>query len=141
MADDRTLPKATQGVRLIVLGTIVLAVLFVAFKASYTDVPPERLAAAEMISLAQTTAIAEAWADQGTLEGHTEMLLPPAQAQVPNSKGPFEWTLDVDGTLRGTSARYGVSVEFTTEDRGANWACQVTPPEHAPSVGRCAVKR
>jgi len=141
MADERVVPKATSGVRLVVLGSIVLAVLFVTYKVSYTDVPPERLAVAEMIALASVarSGIAETLADRGTLEDHMEGLLPDAQSALPNSKGPFAWELGVDGTIRGRSERYGVTLEFATKDKGLNWTCTVTPVEHAPHAGLCAV--
>jgi hypothetical protein len=140
MAEDRVVPKATSGVRLIVLGGIVLAVLFVAYKLSYTNVPPARLAVAEMIVLASQarTPIAETLADHGTLEGHMDGLLPEAQSALPNTKGPFEWEVGFDGTIRGRSARYGVTLEFATKDQGQTWTCRVEPAEHAPRAGLCA---
>ena len=138
------LPKTTRGVRFLILTVIVLAVLFVAYKVSYTNVPPERVAVSELITLAgrARTAISEAFADRGTLEGMTDTLLPPTISDVQNSKGPFVWTLDADGTLTGTSERYQVSVIFRTADHGVNWTCEVAPMKFAPRAGGiCAVDR
>lgn len=118
----------------------VIAVLFLAYKVGYTNVPPERLAVAEMITLASAAraGIAATLQDRGTLEGNMDGLMPDAQSALPNSKGPFEWQLDPDGTIRGRSARYGVTLEFATKDKGLNWRCTVTPAEHAPHAGLCA---
>ena len=141
MADERIVPKATSGVRLVVIGGVVLAVLFVAYKVSYTNVPPERLAVAEMIVLASVarSGIAETLQDRGSLEGHIDELMPEAQSALSNSLGPFDWELAVDGTIRGHSARFGVALEFATKDKGLNWTCIVTPAEFAPHAGLCAV--
>ena len=131
---------ARRALRIIAIVALVLGIAVFVLSVTYTDVPQERLAASEMISLAgsRTTPIAEAFQAWGTLDGHMEGLLPPATAEVPNSKGPFEWRLAPDGTLRGHSARYGVTVEFATQDGGLSWTCHVEPPEFAPRVGTCA---
>ena len=126
---------------------VVLALAAICFllwfvgRVAYTHIPPQRLAADEMLALAaaQKTPIAELFADRGTLEGALAEVTPAATSESPNSKGPFRWEVGLDGTIRGSSARFEVRIELSTPDQGLTWKCKVDPAEYAPSA--CKVER